>query len=176
MDGMKLQLPITVAPRRPRLLVVDDQPINVQTLYQALSAEHQVFVATGGEQALKLAREKQPDLILLDVVMPDIDGYEVCRRLLAYPATAGIPVIFVTAHSDGAVEIMYGRPRTERAWQLESASTMVTETGPASLGPGKRLYGLMPNNNLGWVDERLAPGTDDELVPWMSAELTRVIG
>lgn len=100
MDGMKLQLPITVAPRRPRLLVVDDQPINVQTLYQALSAEHQVFVATGGEQALKLAREKQPDLILLDVVMPDIDGYEVCRRLLADPATAGIPVIFVTAHSD----------------------------------------------------------------------------
>jgi hypothetical protein len=83
---------------------------------------------------------------------------------------------FVTAHSDGAVEIMYGRPRTERAWQLESASTMVTETGPASLGPGKRLYGLMPNNNLDWVDERLAPGTDDELVPWMSAELTRVIG
>jgi hypothetical protein len=82
----------------------------------------------------------------------------------------------VTAHSDGAVEIMYGSPRNERAWQLESASTMVTETGPASLGPGKRLYGLMPNNNLGWVDERLAPGSTDELVPWMSAELTRVMG
>ncbi|RAV32784.1 FABP family protein [Corynebacterium heidelbergense] len=77
------------------------------------------------------------------------------------------------AHSDGIVEIMYGKPMTERAWQLESASTMVTATGPADLGPGKRLYGLMPNNNLGWVDERLIDG---ELVPWMSAELYRHMG
>lgn len=85
---------------------------------------------------------------------------------------------FVTAHSDGAVEIMYGKPLNERAWQLESASTMVTETGPATLGPGKRLYGLMPNNNLGWVDERIARGKDADgtLTPWMSAELTRVMG
>jgi hypothetical protein len=88
---------------------------------------------------------------------------------------------FVTAHSDGAVEIMYGKPLTERAWQLESASTMVTETGPSTLGPGKRLYGLMPNNNLGWVDERIAraeDGSDAEggLTPWMSAELSRVMG
>lgn len=89
---------------------------------------------------------------------------------------------FLTAHSDGAVEIMYGRPLTERSWQLESASTMVTETGPQALGPGKRLYGLMPNNNLGWVDERMTPGTtgsgsrSGELVPWMSAELRRVMG
>jgi len=81
----------------------------------------------------------------------------------------------VSAHSDGAVEIMYGRPINERAWQLESASTLVTETGPATLGAGKRLYGLMPNNNLGWVDER-ATGETGELVPWMSAELSRVMG
>ncbi len=88
---------------------------------------------------------------------------------------------FVSAHSDGAVEIMYGAPLNERAWQLESASTMVTETGPATLGPGKRLYGLMPNNHLGWVDERVTRGgnggeSDGALTPWMSAELTRVIG
>jgi len=84
----------------------------------------------------------------------------------------------VTAHSDGAAEIMYGKPLTERAWQLESASTMVTETGPSTLGPGKRLYGLMPNNNLGWVDERIARGEDADggLTPWMSAELSRVMG
>lgn len=97
---MNPPLPVTLAPRRPRLLVVDDQPANVQTLYQALAADHQVFVATGGEQALKLAREKLPDLVLLDVVMPGIDGYEVCRRLKADSATADIPVIFVTAHSN----------------------------------------------------------------------------
>lgn len=86
---------------------------------------------------------------------------------------------FVTAHSDGAVEIMYGAPLSERAWQLESASAMVTETGPAGLGPGKRLYGLMPNNNLGWVDERRMQDPDTAsgaLTPWMSAELTRVMG
>ncbi|MBF0581893.1 MULTISPECIES: FABP family protein [Corynebacterium] len=77
------------------------------------------------------------------------------------------------AHSDGIVEILYGKPLTERAWQLESASTMVTETGPADLGPGKRLYGLMPNNDLGWVDERLVNG---EMTPWMSAQLQRVVG
>lgn len=79
----------------------------------------------------------------------------------------------VIAHSTGVAEIYYGSPVTERAWQIESASTMVTATGPETLGPGKRLYGLMPNNNLGWVDERLV---GEELRPRMSAELTRVIG
>src|SRR5699024_2970181 len=77
------------------------------------------------------------------------------------------------AHSDGMIELMYGKPLTERAWQLESASTLATETGPTALGPGKRLYGLMPNNDLGWVDERLIDG---EMVPWMSAQLKRVRG
>ncbi|HIW95091.1 MAG TPA: FABP family protein [Candidatus Corynebacterium gallistercoris] len=79
----------------------------------------------------------------------------------------------IITHSDGMVEIMYGNPISERAWQLESASTMVTTTGPAKLGPGKRLYGLMPNNDLGWVDERLIDG---EMVPWLSAQLSRVVG
>ncbi|APT91960.1 fatty acid-binding protein [Corynebacterium phocae] len=75
--------------------------------------------------------------------------------------------------SNGIVEIFYGEPFNERAWSLQSASTMVTETGPQALGPGKRMYGLMPNNNLGWVDERLVDG---EMRPYMSAELTRVAG
>ena len=79
----------------------------------------------------------------------------------------------VASHSTGVVEIFYGQPVNERAWEIEAASTMVTETGPADLGPAKRLYGLMPNNNLGWVDERLVDG---ELRPRMSAELSRVIG
>lgn len=79
----------------------------------------------------------------------------------------------ILTHSDGMVEILYGKPMTERAWELESASTMVTATGPAKLGPGKRLYGLMPNNDLGWVDERMIDG---EMVPWLSAQLHRVVG
>ncbi len=93
-----------IAQRPPRLLVVDDQPANIQAVYQAFSADHQVLMATSGEQALKLAATKQPDLILLDVVMPGMDGHEVCRRLKAEPATRDIPVIFVTAHNDEAAE------------------------------------------------------------------------
>lgn len=80
---------------------------------------------------------------------------------------------FVCTHSTGVVEIYYGNPVSERAWELQAASTMVTATGPASLGPGKRLYGLMPNNDLGWVDERLR---DEEFVPRMSAQLQRYAG
>lgn len=80
---------------------------------------------------------------------------------------------FVCVHSTGVTEIYYGKPVSERAWELQAASTMVTATGPASLGPGKRLYGLMPNNDLGWVDERLR---DDEFVPRMSAQLKRYAG
>lgn len=92
------------APHRSRLLVVDDQQVNVQALYQALSAEHQIFVATSGEQALSLCQAKQPDLVLLDVVMPGIDGFEVCRRLKADPRTRDIPVIFVTASNEEEAE------------------------------------------------------------------------
>lgn len=105
MNAPRPPIDLSVMPKdRPRLLICDDQPLNVQTLYRALAADHQVFVATSGEQALKLAREKNPDVLLLDVVMPGLDGYEVCRRLKADHATADIPVIFVTAHSDEAEE------------------------------------------------------------------------
>ncbi len=112
---MNTQLPVDaglitnisdVAQHRPRLLVVDDQPINVQALYQAFSADHQVFVATSGEQALALCASRRPDLVLLDVVMPGMDGHEVCRRLKADAATADLPVIFVTAHNDEASETL----------------------------------------------------------------------
>ena len=92
--------------RRPRLLAVDDQPLNIQALYRAFSADHQVLMATGGEQALALCVSQQPDLVLLDVMMPGMDGYEVCRRLKADRATRDIPVIFVTAHTDEAAETL----------------------------------------------------------------------
>jgi len=93
-----------ILPVRPRLLVVDDQPINIQALYQAFQADHEVFMATSGEQALDFCRRDPPDLILLDVMMPEMDGLEVCRRLKADASTADIPVIFVTAQEDPADE------------------------------------------------------------------------
>ena len=93
-------------PHRPKLLVVDDQAINIQVLYQAFAADCQVFMATTGAQALQICRNKQPDLVLLDVVMPGMDGFEVCRQLKADETVRHIPVIFVTAHDDTEQETM----------------------------------------------------------------------
>lgn len=90
--------------RKPRLLIVDDQPVNIQALYQVFAADCQVFMATSGRQALTLCREKQPDLVLLDVQMPDMDGYHVCSHMKADPELQDIPVIFVTAHNDAQAE------------------------------------------------------------------------
>jgi diguanylate cyclase (GGDEF)-like protein len=89
---------------RPRLLVVDDQPASIQALYRTFAVDHQVFLATTGLQALELARERRPDLVLLDLDLPDLDGFEVCTRLHADPILRDTPVIVVTAHSDEAAE------------------------------------------------------------------------
>ena len=97
-------LPQALPARRPRLLIVDDQPVNIQAVYRVFADDHQVLMATSGEQALALCTQQQPDLVLLDVVMPGMDGYEVCRRLKVDPATREIPVIFITAHNDEAAE------------------------------------------------------------------------
>ena len=86
------------------LLLVDDQAINIQSLYRVFAGTHKVLAATGGEQALELALAQQPDLILLDVMMPGLDGHEVCRRLKAQPQTRDIPVIFLTSQSDSTAE------------------------------------------------------------------------
>lgn len=79
-----------------KILLVDDQPVNMRALHQACLEEYEVFMATSGEQALEIARSMAPDLILLDVVMPGMDGLEVCRLLKSEPRTCAIPVIFVT--------------------------------------------------------------------------------
>jgi len=80
------------------ILVVDDTPDNITLLCSLLSDTYRNKVATSGEKALKIARTSpQPDLILLDIMMPEMDGYEVCRQLKADPVTRDIPVIFLTA-------------------------------------------------------------------------------
>jgi len=83
------------------LLLVDDNPTNLQVLYQTLEATGcKLLVAKNGETALSIAQKASPDLILLDIMMPGIDGFEVCRRLKNDPATANIPVIFLSALTD----------------------------------------------------------------------------
>ncbi len=88
----------------PRLLIVDDQPINLHLLHQIFSTDHEVFIASSGTEALAFCQKQQPDLILLDVVMPEMDGYEVCRQLKADPLTRDIPIIFVTAKNSSEEE------------------------------------------------------------------------
>lgn len=90
---------------RPLILLVDDQPSNLHVLVEALHRQYDVQIATTGEAALLLAAATpQPALILLDVMMPGVDGYEVCRRLKSGSGTRHIPVIFVTARTDAASE------------------------------------------------------------------------
>jgi putative two-component system response regulator len=83
----------------PTVLVVDDAPANLSLLAGLLNKTYRVKLASSGAKALELARRDQPDLILLDVMMPEMDGYEVCRRLKADPLTWRIPVLFLTAMS-----------------------------------------------------------------------------
>src|SRR5215469_13787974 len=86
-----------------RILIVDDVPANTRLLEAKLSAEYyQVDSARDGFQALEKARDWQPDLILLDVMMPGMDGFECCRRLKADPATLHTPIVMVTALGDRA--------------------------------------------------------------------------
>ena len=90
---------------KARVLVVDDSPDNLELLQGLLHDHYEIMLASGGEQALALtASQNPPDLILLDIMMPDIDGYEVCRRLKANALTQHIPVVFLTARSDEADE------------------------------------------------------------------------
>lgn len=84
--------------RVPVVLVVDDVPTNVKILADALRAEYRVRVATNGNDALRATQsEPVPDLVMLDVMMPEMDGYEVCRQIRKNPQTQRIPIIFVTA-------------------------------------------------------------------------------
>jgi len=83
-----------------RILVVDDTPANLKALNELLSPSYNISVATNGEDALRLAKINPPDIILLDIMMPGMDGYEVCRLLKSDEQSASIPVIFVTAKTE----------------------------------------------------------------------------
>lgn len=88
------------SPDAASILVVDDAPENLMLMSTLLKDRYRVKVANGGVRGLSLAKTAQPDLILLDIMMPDMDGYSVCERLKADPQTAHIPVIFLTAKTE----------------------------------------------------------------------------
>jgi signal transduction histidine kinase len=93
-----------MSPTKPLILIIDDTPGNLMLLGSALESEFDLRIATFGEAGLQLAAEMQPALILLDVMMPGMDGFEVCRRLKADPLLAAIPVMFVTAMTESGAE------------------------------------------------------------------------
>ena len=83
------------------ILLVDDNPTNLKVLFEAIQGYGwKALMATDGESAIEQAEYAQPDLILLDIMMPGIDGFETCRKLKANPITENIPVIFMTALSE----------------------------------------------------------------------------
>ncbi len=86
--------------KRPTVLVVDDEPFNLSLMDEILNKNYTIQKANNGPEALELAFAAPPDLILIDVMMPNMDGYEVCRRLKKNPATIEVPVIFITAKNE----------------------------------------------------------------------------
>jgi diguanylate cyclase (GGDEF)-like protein len=85
---------------KPVLLVVDDQVSNIQELYEIFKDDYEVCMATSGADAIAFCERQKPDLILLDIVMPEMDGYAVCQQLKNNPLTKAVPLIFVTARND----------------------------------------------------------------------------
>ncbi|MCD4484106.1 diguanylate cyclase [Chromobacterium vaccinii] len=102
-----MDLPLNELPSRdrPRILVVDDQTTNILLIRELFKDECEVFMALDGEQAIAQCLSLKPDLILLDLVMPGIDGFEVCRRLKTDPHTRSVPIIFVSAQREEADEV-----------------------------------------------------------------------
>ncbi len=89
---------------KPQILVVDDEPANLRVLKQILQDDYRLSFAKSGEEALRLVNNSKPDLILLDIMMPDMTGLEVCKALKSQPSTQSIPVIFVTALNEESDE------------------------------------------------------------------------
>ena len=85
---------------KPNIVIIDDAVANIKIMDACLNDEFNIFFATNGEDGLRVVRKEKPDVVLLDVVMPVMDGYEVCTRLKSDPETRDIPIIFVTAQHE----------------------------------------------------------------------------
>jgi len=85
---------------KQKILIVDDERLNIEVLMEILKSDYRIITAKSGKQALEKIKNDKIDLVLLDIMMPDISGYEVCREIKRYPATSNIPIIFITALKD----------------------------------------------------------------------------
>ena len=109
----------------PRILVVDDSPTENFKISGVLKRHgHEVLAAESGEQALQVARDSQPDLILMDVVMPGLNGFQATRQLTRDPATSAIPVVMLTAKSQEADRI-WGERQGARGYLVKPVEDSV---------------------------------------------------
>jgi len=144
--------------KKPRILIVDDERFNIKTLTELLHEDYKIMAAKTGEQALKAVQgEILPNLILLDIMMPGMDGYEVCERFKANERTKNIPVIFVTAITEiedaargfqaGAVDFIQ-KPlnpvMTKARVDLHIKLHKTMEDLKEALSQVKKLSGLLP--------------------------------
>ena len=91
---------------KPCILIVDDDPINIQLLSKALEKTYDIYTALNGFDAISQVKESQPDLLILDVMMPDLSGFDVCQAIKAEEAYADIPILFLTAKDTIEAEII----------------------------------------------------------------------
>ena len=111
--------------RKPVILAVDDTPENLDVVKGILATDYTVKAAINGKMALKIAEKQPPDLILLDIIMPEMDGYEVCKQLKSNPLTREIPVIFLTAKDQTTDE--------SKGFELGAADYMLKPVNPPIL-------------------------------------------
>ncbi len=149
----------------PKMLVVDDQPLNIRILHELFRDQFEVFMATSGAEALAKCRGLLPDLLLLDIAMPEMDGFEVCRQIKADPLLANIPVVFVTSHYDereeangflvGAADFIR-KPINPVITRARVKNHLLTKQQADSLRSSALLDGLTGIANRRLFDESLA--------------------
>ena len=184
---------------KPTVLLVDDELVNIKILSDVLKEEYEVIFATCGEEGVRRACESAPDIILLDVMMPDMDGYAVCAKLQSDSRTASIPVVFVTALGStaqevkglntGAIdyitkpingEIVKARIRNhlkyKRAVQTASSANPATDDGMESMTERqKEIFRWVKEGKTNWEIAKII-GCSEENVKYHMKNILRVLG
>ena len=185
--------------KKPTILLVDDELINIKILADILKSNYEVVFATGGQDGVRMASELIPDVILLDVMMPDMDGYEVCAQLQKNVHTAAIPVIFVTALSStehevkgldaGAIDyvtkpvqpsVVQARVRNQLEYKnllLASANAKPSELpeSDALSSRQKEIYGWVQAGKTNWEIARII-GCSENNVKYHMKKIMRIFG
>jgi len=186
-------------PQKYKVLLVDDELINIKILSDVLKDEYEVVFATRGEEGIQRAIDARPDVILLDVMMPEMDGYAVCLRLLGDARTAAIPVIFVTALGStehelrglqtGAIDyvtkpihgdIVKARIRNhlkyKNALLASSAATQSADHGTEAMTERqKEIFGWVKKGKTNWEIARIV-GCSEENVKYHMKNILRIMG